>query len=383
MVKEGATVVLGKRRPESAPGLAEYPSCDDEVRRLAAELWGTGRPGGRSLGKGKVVAGIPLDDALRGEAIPPDFVGPWDFLHRQCGSTDLYFLAGSGRAECAFRVSGKEPELWDPVSGSIRDAVVWSNGEDGSTRVMIDLPENGSVFVVFRRAARPAHLLSVAAAPGALQIDGRTAAGAKLSVWRAGGYQFGTSAGRQIALDVKQLPAAMELKGPWDVRFQPGRGAPRAAVFDALIPWEKHPDKRIKYFSGTATYRKTFRLDQRQAEGLVRLRLGKVDCVAEVRLNGKDLGVLWTDPWTVDLTGVARSGENQLEVSVTNLWVNRLIGDAALPPNERLTRTNVALKPGPRDFKPYQGFSSSDPLLPSGLVGPVRLEFGRECGIHF
>ncbi|HOM17686.1 MAG TPA: hypothetical protein PLQ00_10170, partial [Thermoguttaceae bacterium] len=100
-------------------------------------------------------------------------------------------------------------------------------------------------------------------------------------------------------------------------------------------------------------------------------------CVAQVRLNGKDLGVVWTAPWRLEAAGAVRAGRNQLEIAVTNTWVNRLIGDAGLPPEKRITQTNIALRAGkrPPNFRPLQGFSSEEPLRPSGLVGPVRLEF--------
>jgi len=135
----------------------------------------------------------------------------------------------------------------------------------------------------------------------------------------------------------------------------------------------------IKYFSGTATYRKRIELTAAQAAGLIRLRLGEVGCIARVRLNGKDLGVVWTDPWTVDLTGAAAAGENRLEIDVANVWQNRLIGDAHLPEAERRTRTNVVLEQGERTRRFLcSSINTVDALTPSGLIGPVRLEFGRE-----
>jgi hypothetical protein len=149
-------------------------------------------------------------------------------------------------------------------------------------------------------------------------------------------------------------------------------------VFDELLAWDTHPDPGIKYFSGRATYRKSFTLTEGQAKSLVRLQLGQVKDIARVKLNGHDLGVVWTAPWTIELTGTVKPGSNELEITVVNTWVNRLIGDAALPPGKRVTKTNVLLAPGKRTFPIYKGFSSEDPLMPSGLLGPVRVEFGQQ-----
>jgi hypothetical protein len=164
------------------------------------------------------------------------------------------------------------------------------------------------------------------------------------------------------------------VEGPWEVRFQAGRGAPDTAVFPTLVDWTKHADSGIKHFSGTATYRKTFEVTAQQAMRKAVLQLGVVSALAQVRLNGKDLGVVWTAPWQAELTGALQAGANQLEIEVTNPWSNRLIGDAGLPPEQRITKSNLQYEQGPRTLKAYQGYASEDPLQPSGLLGPVRLE---------
>ncbi len=165
------------------------------------------------------------------------------------------------------------------------------------------------------------------------------------------------------------------LDGPWDVSFLPGRGAPAKAVFDSLIGWDKHSDTGIRHFSGTATYRKTFEISETDSVKPVWLQLGSVGAVAQVRLNGKDLGVVWTAPWKLELTGLLKSGRNVLEIEVTNAWANRLIGDAALPLEQRITKSNLQYEKGKRTLKNFQGFASSDALQPSGLMGPVMLDF--------
>jgi hypothetical protein len=132
----------------------------------------------------------------------------------------------------------------------------------------------------------------------------------------------------------------------------------------------------IKHFSGTATYRKTFELTGAQARGPLQLSLGEVCNIASVRLNGKPLGIVWTAPWTVSLAGAARAGRNELEIDVTNTWVNRLIGDAALPEGERFTKTHARREPGVKYPMPrLHGYLASDPLMRSGLLGPVEITF--------
>ena len=131
--KAGVPVVFGARQPQRTPGLA---AGDDEALRLGEELW----------------ADSPsLAEILKEKRLPPDFEGPFEYTHRRDGATDIYFVAGTGQAECAFRVSGKQPELWDPVSGKVDAEVAWQATADGRTRVTLDLPKDGSVFVVFRR----------------------------------------------------------------------------------------------------------------------------------------------------------------------------------------------------------------------------------------
>jgi len=262
--------------------------------------------------------------------VPPDFEGPFRYTHRRTSEADIYFVAGSGDADCVFRVSSKQPELWDPLTGAIRDADNWRATADGRTVVPLRLAKDGSIFVVFRKPGQP----------------------------------------RQTP--PPPPPVERVLTGPWRVRF-----GNQSVVFDSLIAWDKHADPHIKYFSGAATYQKSFELTEAEARKSVRLQLGEVHCIAEVKLNGQNLGVVWTAPWSVELTGAAKPGRNELEIFVVNTWVNRLIGDAGLPPEKRTTQTNVALQQGKRTVRAFQGFASEDPLMPSGLLGPVRLEFAQ------
>jgi hypothetical protein len=368
----GARIVLGHRRPDRAPGLSAYPQCDAEVRALTAALWN------RADGPGRVTAAVELQTVLDQSKIQPDFVGPFDYLHRRTADVDIYFLAGKGQAECVFRVKGKQPELWCPVTGRMRDAIQYRPTHDGRTALVIDLPERGSVFVVFRRPAGAVRVESVAGPACGLELDARTETGIQASLWRHGTYHVATAQGHDLTYHCGTLPGPIDLVGPWTVRFQAGRGAPESATFEQLTAWDKHADPRIRYFSGTATYTKTFEVDAAQVGQPVRLALGEVKYIAHVVCNGRDLGTVWTAPWTADLSSAIRAGQNQLEVRVTNVWVNRLIGDAGLPPAERVTKSNIRQQAGRRNFKIYEGYAAEDPLMPSGWLGPARIEFGRQ-----
>ena len=240
-------------------------------------------------------------------------------------------ITGCGAISC---VGNSVAELWDAVSGKIDTAVGGRRTEDGRTVVTLDLPEYGSVFVVFRKQK------------------------SEVSDQKP---------------DLRPL-TSIPLAGPWDVTFQPGRGAPEKAVFDTLVDWTTRPEAGIKYFSGTATYRKRFDVTAEQAGRKAVLQLGTVAALAQVRLNGKDLGIVWTAPWQAELTGALKAGANALEIEVTNPWANRLVGDAGLPPEQRITKSNMQYEKGKRTLKAFQGFSSEDALQPSGLVGPVAVD---------
>jgi hypothetical protein len=150
----------------------------------------------------------------------------------------------------------------------------------------------------------------------------------------------------------------LAVNGPWTVTFTPGWGAPAQAIFDKLLSWSEHTDPGIRYYSGTARY--TTRVDLGAARQWT-LDLGDVREIAEVWLNGRPLGILWKQPFTVKLGSAAHAGSNELAIEVVNLWPNRLIGDQQLPPEKRFTHTNITK------------FTAASPLMSSGLLGPVLL----------
>jgi hypothetical protein len=316
LARAGVPVVGGA--PTRTPGLKDYPACDDAVKALGKEL--------------KPLPGDDLRLMLAGLGIPPDFESgpvPLHYIHRGTDDAHIYFMSNQQskpvRAECTFRVAGKQPEIWDAVTGEIRDATAFRMA-GGRTTLPLDFAARGSLFVVFREP---------------VDADG------------SGKANFA----EQVRVG--------ELAGPWTVAFDPEWGGPKSIVFEELVDWTKRPTPGIRHYAGMATYHKTFDLPDaaRERAGRLFLDLERVRNVARVRLNGRDLGVVWTAPWQVNITEAVEPVGNKLEVDVVNLWPNRLIGDALLPPKERLTKTNVQ--------KFYRGKHT---LFPSGLLGPVTLK---------
>lgn len=382
LAEAGATVVLGKKAPSYSPGLRCHPQATEELATLSAKLWGSTTET-RKMGKGTVIAGKTLGEALAQVGILPDFEGTEDYIHRRDGDVDIYFVSGQGRVDLTFRVAEKEPEIWDPLSGNMIPVARYLQTDDGRVTLPMTLPTNGSLFVVFRNPERQPHI-TMANGPARIIIEGRDGNTAPIQFWKDGPYAFGNSRGKKIRVDIAELSDPLALDDSWEVRFAPGWGAPESIAFDRLVPWNTHETTDIKYFSGTATYRREFGLTAKQADGLLRLQLGKVGCIARVRMNGKDQGVVWTAPWAIDLTGAAKPGDNVLEIDVANVWQNRLIADAGLPENQRRTNTNVVLEQGERTRR-YRcsSVNTIDELTPSGLIGPVRLEFGQLKNVKF
>jgi hypothetical protein len=405
LIAAGATVV--GPRPKKSPSLSGYPGCDAEVRRLADELWGDGegeRATERALGKGRIVwdrgpKTEPAPSSLGAEAtpavhsdkttwdvgapplaepgqygdfalvtgilekmgVPPDFESEAGlrYTHRKDGETDIYFVANaedrSLDTTCIFRVTDKQPELWDAVTGKIHSLYEFRLAA-GCTSVPLRFEPHQSFFIVFRKPA----------------------AGAKPA-------QRNFPAQEQVA----------EIGGPWDVMFDPNWGGPGKITFDTLDDWTRRPEDGIRFYSGPAAYRTTFDLPvsadvaakaEDRGRRLIRLDLGAVKNIARVRLNGRDLGVVWCAPWQVDITASVKASGNRLEITVANLWVNRLIGDERLPPDgEHGEDGNLARWPewllqgeprpsqGRITFTTWKHYTKDSPLLPSGLLGPVTI----------
>lgn len=215
-----------------------------------------------------------------------------------------------------------------------------------------------------------------------------------LTAREPGDYRINFSDGQSRNVHVPDLPAPRALEGPWQLAFPSGWGALDQVELPRLISWTEHDHPDVRHFSGTATYAIEFDLAQDILSGAYRLwlELGAVQVMAQVEVNGEDLGVLWKEPYTVDVTDAVRMGRNRLEVRLTNLWVNRLIGDAALPDDVEWLNGSTsgrgrapadipewavrgAPRPSPerKAFATWQHVDAGDPLQPSGLLGPVIL----------
>ncbi|MGA2533761.1 MAG: glycosyl hydrolase [Candidatus Aminicenantales bacterium] len=482
MVSAGATVI-GSSKPAKSPGLSGYPACDAEVKQLADEMWG----------KGRIVADKSPEQVLAGMGAPPDFTAPpfirW--VHRSTGDAEIYFVAsGAPRATealCAFRVTGRRPEFWQPETGKIEAAAAYEQAGD-VTRIPIRFEPSGSVFVVFRKGAtsfdpvvrvtldgrqilpppeakgniliekavygvpgdpkrtrdvraklqaivdggelsfrasrmaegddpalnvektlvvdytvagkrlkasgRDPETMTFESGPGARLVAGFHAGDSRLSVeaWEPGRYELTTAAGRKSGVQAPVLPPALEITGPWEVRFPPNGGAPERVIMEKLISWSEHPDPGVRHFSGTAACTKKISVPRAMIADNqhVYLDLGKVQVMAQVKLNGRDLGILWKSPYVMDVTGTLKAGDNDLEIRVTNLWVNRLIGDEQLPEDSD-RNPDGTLKAWPKwvingnasptgrfTFTSWRLWKKNDPLVESGLVGPVTLRVSEQ-----
>jgi hypothetical protein len=327
LVEQGAVVAGAK--PADDPSLADDQA---EFTRINNELFGDGS-GVHSVGKGKVYAGQNAEAVLKTIAVVPDFdfskpeIGSQIlFVHRKTANADIYFLDNRGdqaaSVDASFRITGKSPELWYSETGKTKPASYTI--ADGRTTVPLQFEPWGTVFVVFRTPAKTmSRTLPKIAETQLVSVD-----------------------------------------GSWNVAFQGDRGAPASITLDKLISWSDNDDKGVKYFSGAGTYTKTIQAsaDWFKPGAQLWIDLGDVKNLAEVTVNGKSLGVVWHAPYRVDVTGVLKPGANELKVTVTNAWVNRLIGDQQPDATTKYT------------FAPSKPYKANSPLQASGLLGPVTID---------
>lgn len=349
LISKGATV-LGYK-PEKAVSLVGGEDGAKEFARLPEQIWGTAEDsvGQHVYGKGKVVWGMTAKEYLLSQDVRRDFSiqgnsskDDYDYIHYTIGDTHIYFVSNqtdlSRNVMADFRVCGMQPEIWNALDGSISEARAFRQA-DGITTIPLTLDPYGSVIIVFHK---------------------------KISKKRQGDRQHNSL----------EYNTIQTLEGAWTVGFDTERGGPGEVTFSELTDWTSHPDKGIKYYSGTAVYKKSFKTTfDKKTDKRYFLQLGDVKDVgiASIRLNGKDKGIVWTKLFRVEVTDDLTDGDNILEVEVVNSWYNRVAGDEMSASPQKYTKTNIVLG---HDFR---GAPLKDiPLEPSGLLGPVTILTGEE-----
>jgi hypothetical protein len=375
--ESGATIIGNP--PKKSPSLSNYPRCDDDVKNLTDEIWGSASKPDlltlRKFGRGEIWWGgdlanansfiFPEKDTLRlypeynviaqilsKGGIKEDFTssGKIRYTHRSLPGKDVYFI--SNRTDtvvtdtCFFRSGSAYAEIWDPVTGKI-NSFESSESKNGLTAVKVSLDSFQSYFIVFY---------------GSEKTDG---------------------SGKISRVNFAEKTPVFELDGDWNVTFDTAWGGPAHIVFNKLTDWSQRAETGIKYYSGRAVYTKTFDFPETikgTDESEYFLDLGRLKNLGRVKLNGKDLGVVWTSPWQVDITEVLKQKGNLVEIEVANLWINRLIGDENEPwdgvkdgkwPEWLLNDTKRESKRF--TFTTHHFYKKDDPLQESGLIGPVKI----------
>lgn len=332
LILDGA-IVMGPA-PERSPSLQNQPEADRRVKEMAARIWGDVdgvNVKQRSYGKGMICDGLDFETLFAQLGYVPDCKVPdgMDVYqgHQKDGDTDIYILSNQdNRAltmDVAFRVTGKQPELWDPVTGVIRKLPAFRQ-EEKTTVVPMKLEKNECVFVVFREKGEPSATTLEANYPAPLRTQ--------------------------------------EATGEWDVTFESAFKTPSPVRMATLDNLSDNPNDSIRYFSGTATYTTSVNLDRAGRGEHMFMAFDNVGTMAKVYINGKYAGGVWTAPYRLDVTDFVKDGRNDVKVEVVNTWVNRIVGDMNLPESERETYLFV------------NHLNAKTPLPPSGIIGKVKFE---------
>ena len=347
---------------------------------------------------------IQKDVIVQGQ---PDF----NYYHRRTENEDIYFIYNHNQTEaellnCSFLVDGKVPELWNAQTGEITKLVEYTS-ENGRINIAIQMHPQESVFVVFKdeKSKRPkvAYEASNNKLPKpSFKLDDEN--NLQMQVYKNGSYSAIVNASEGWNVTITDIPNPFEIKGNWQIDFREEDFYKATVKTDTLFDWTTHSTEEIKHYSGTAIYKTTFNIEKGflKSDRQFQLNLGDVNVIAKVILNGKDMGVSWLAPYTLDITSALKEGDNTLEIQITNQWTNRLIGDEKLPNQTGYDvrrgqpgfgdaefrgkfkkmpewfRNNEPLPEGPRKtFSAYGFQKATDPLLPSGLLGPVTISTSK------
>ncbi len=381
-------IIIGDK-PQMLIGYQHTKEQQDKFIELVNAVWNSP----------KTYIGNDIASVFKSNSILPDLKldNPIanNYIHRKTSDTDIYFFQNTDSVaksfNCSFRLSGKIPELWDAKTGETIKLADFSFDE-GRTNIKLDLDSKASVFVVFRNSADGFNPIK----------NFNTSANDKVSTtinnkgdlifetFSNGDYNFTLQNGRSIDLAVNNLPKPISINQNWEVDFKNEIDKPFHEKFAYLIDWKDAKKDEVKYFSGTANYKRNFMLDKSVLKegNKITLDLGKVSISARVILNGTDLGVLWVSPYKIDITKFVKSGSNNIELQVANLWTNKLIGDERFPRTDGYNINNPKMPdwymnnlPMPvserTTFTTYEFYKKTDPLISSGLLGPVSLNFSK------
>lgn len=322
LMKDGAFVVASP--PKGVATLSGGKKVQRRFDKVVRAIWGKSEAGKlKRVGKGGILSGVSIEQALEILDIPADVKGDGvRWLHRKVNGADFYFVTplqgDSFTGSVQFKAEGCA-ELWNPVTGKMVVAESEYNG--GYTSVDISLPRGGSCFVVFHN---------------------------------------GNATGQRALPPAKRETAIV---GDWHLSFPAGWGAPDTLSIGDLKPWNMlDVSDEAKAFSGTVTYKTSFVADKSMLSAPLTLDLGDVNMIAVVKINGKKLGTLWCEPYSIDIRDAVVEGKNELVIEVTSTWFNRLVYDASLPEAQRKTWT-------------IAGPSANKPLRDCGLMGPVKLRY--------
>ncbi|QCX00985.1 glycoside hydrolase [Aggregatimonas sangjinii] len=382
-------IIITGEKPQKLGGYNHSPTDKKEFDELVEKIWSSP----------KTKTDEAWEELYETYNIPKDLVMDQGedigYTHRKTENEDIYFFYNphetSKTFQCTFNVADKIPELWDPMTGEAIKSGTFEHHKNGTTTTLVTLPTEGSTFVVFKTPSEnsisvdPKYVL----AHPEVQAIFSEQSGLKYEVSKSGEFEVRLTDGKTKKLEVEKIPEAISLTGSWDVTFPLPNSDQKTLQFPELVDWSQHSDTEIKYFSGSATYNKTFDLSKKTlAKGLrLKLDLGEVHVAAKVSLNGKHLGVLWKSPYQIDITEAAKKGENILIIEVTNQWTNRLIGDENYPDtsgyfdSEEMPDWYVNNEPPPNTkrstFATQKFFEKGDELLSAGLIGPVTIKASK------
>lgn len=332
LVAAGA-VIVGPA-PEYSPSLENQPEADNTVRSLAQKMWGNidgTKVIQQAYGKGMIFQGVDLKTVFGKIGCVEDCktpVGtPVYYGHQVDGDMDIYMISNQGdgiiETDFEFRVAGKQPELWTPLTGETRKLPAFVQKEQ-TTIVPIRLDKAESVFIVFKDKGKPA--------------------------------------ANSLEANYPKSVHPVTINTAWNVTFESKFRNPHPVEMQTLQDLSTMGNDSIRYFSGTATYVTQVSIDPVAAGETLVLNLNKVGAMAKVSINGQYVGGVWTTPYTLNVTDFVKKGSNEIKVEVVNTWVNRIVGDLNLPEAERQIYCFI---------NPHR---VDTPLPVSGLIGPVSLE---------